>query len=130
VIRSWALRYSPGLRPLLTVLGMGPGLSFVRLDGDDLTVRMGWAFRARIPIGNVLDATAARAPLLGGWGVHGWDGRWLVNGSTAGVVRLRIDPRVPARAIGVTVRLRTLWVSLADPEGFLAELAVARGQTA
>jgi hypothetical protein len=58
-----------------------------------------------------------------GWGVHGWRGTWLVNGSADGLVRLDIDPPVKARTAMVPVRLRTLRVSLADPTAFLADLA-------
>jgi hypothetical protein len=114
----------------VAALGMGPGLSGLRLDSDAVTIAMGWAFRARIPVDQVRDATTATVPVVGGWGVHGWGGRWLVNGSLGGIVRLRIEPPVLSRAVGVPVRLRTLWVSLEDPEGFLAELAVARNQPA
>ena len=46
--RIFAFRYGV-FRPLLTVLGMGPGLSRVELSGDTLHVRMGWAFQAKVP---------------------------------------------------------------------------------
>lgn len=34
--------------------------------------------------------------MYGGIGVHGWRGRWLVNGAVSGIATLEIDP--PARA--------------------------------
>jgi hypothetical protein len=48
-------------------------------------------------------------------GVHGWRGRWLVNGSAKGMVELTIDPPVRAYVAGVPITLRTLWVSVTDP---------------
>jgi hypothetical protein len=46
---SFPFRYG-ALRPLMTVMGLGPGLSTIELDGDVLRVRMGWAFRGSIPV--------------------------------------------------------------------------------
>jgi hypothetical protein len=46
-----------------------------------------------------------------------------VNGSLQGVVAVEIDPPVRARVTFVPVRLRTLYVSLADPDAFEAALA-------
>ena len=75
---------------------------------------MGWASCAEIPRLAVRkvspDVTA-----VGGWGVHGWRGRWLVNGSSSGLVRLEIDPEMQARVMGIPVRLRTLRLSLVAP---------------
>jgi hypothetical protein len=60
--------------------------------------------------------------MVGGIGVHGWAGRWLVNGSTKGVVAIDIDPPARGYVMGFPVRLRQLAVGLADPEGFLAAI--------
>ncbi|HEX4984197.1 MAG TPA: hypothetical protein VFV63_21010, partial [Ilumatobacteraceae bacterium] len=57
-----------------------------------------------------------------GWGVHGWRGRWLVNGSSHGIVVVGIDPPAKARVLGVPVRLRELAISLEDPAGFAAAI--------
>ena len=57
------------------------------------------------------------------WGAHGWRGRWLVNGSSKGIVELTIDPRVRAYVMGVPVKLRTLWVSVTDPDALIAAAA-------
>ena len=117
---SFPIRYG-ALRLLLTVLGMGPGRSGVELKGDRLRVRMGWAFRATIPLDQVTGAKS-RQGLVGGIGVHGWRGRWLVNGATTGLVVLAIDPTVRAWATGVPVHVRQLTLSLESPDGFLAAL--------
>jgi hypothetical protein len=117
---SFNFRYG-ALRPLLSVLGMGPGLSHVELDGDTLRVRMGWAFRATIPVSQITGVQARTGP-VGGIGVHGWRGRWLVNGATTGLVLITVDPTVRAWGTGVPVQLRELTVSLEDPDAFVAAL--------
>jgi len=98
---------------------MGPGLSGVELSGEELHVRMGWAFRARVPRAQITGARAVTG-LVGGIGVHGWRGRWLVNGSMSGIVGIDIDPAARAVAVGIPVHLHYLALSLEDPEGFLA----------
>jgi hypothetical protein len=117
------IRYAPVLRPLFTALGMGPGTSRVTVTEDELRAVMGWAFRGRIARHAIVSARPARTPVILGIGVHGWGGRWAVNGSRAGAVRLEVDPPARAHVCGVPVRLRTLWLSLDDPGGFLAALA-------
>jgi hypothetical protein len=117
--QTFKFRYG-AFRGLLSVLGMGPALSRVELGGDTLRVGMGWAFRATIPVSQITEARP-RSGLVGGIGVHGWRGRWLVNGAAAGLVTLTIDPEVRARVV-VAVRLRELSLSLEDPDGFLAAL--------
>ena len=119
---EYRLRYAAPLRPLLSALGMGPGLSGVDVEDGQLRVRMGWAFRAHVPCDTVRRAESAAHPVWGGWGVHGWNGRWLVNGASHGIVRLDFDPAQSALVCGVPVRLRTLWVGLDDPDAMLAEL--------
>jgi hypothetical protein len=117
---SFAFRYGK-LRPLLAALGMGPGLSHVELDGDTLRVRMGWAFRAVIPVSHIT-AVQQRSGPVGGIGVHGWRGRWLVNGTTTGLVAITIDSGVRAWATGIPVQLRELTLSLEDPDAFVAAI--------
>jgi hypothetical protein len=117
---SFRFRYG-ALRLLLTVLGMGPGLSHVDLEADTLRVRMGWAFRATIPVSQITSARP-RSGAVGGIGVHGWRGRWLVNGATTGLVLISIDPSVRAWGTGIPVQLRELTLSLEDPDAFVAAL--------
>ena len=59
-------------------------------------------------------------------GVHGWRGRWLVNGAGVGLVRLRLDPEQRARTLGLPVRLRELIVNVAEPDALIAALATIR----
>lgn len=111
--------------PLAVPLGMGPRRSRVEIGDQGVHVRMGLAFRATFPVTSVRAAALApRLPFLG-WGVHGWRGRWLVNGSARGLVRIELEPAARARVLGVPVRLRQLWVSVDDPAGLVAALVPA-----
>lgn len=121
---TYAFRYDRWCGWLLGLLGHGRRLSRITVDAGTVDVRMGLAFHASLPFGTVVEV----APYDGrvwGWGVHGWRGRWLVNGSSHGLVTLTLEPSVPARVLGIPVRLRQLIVSLEDPEGFLAQVGAA-----
>ena len=98
----------------------------VELTADTLRVQLGRAWHADVPRGSI--KAAARDPLRTiSVGAHGWRGDWLVNTSTRGLVVLTIDPPARASCLGYPIRLRKLHVSLADPDAFLAELALPTG---
>jgi hypothetical protein len=124
-VRTFSILYG-SWKPLLVALGMGPRFSGVEIGGGELRVRMGWAFRSRIPLGSVTGARTLTGR-VGGVGVHGWRGRWLVNGSMNAIVGIDIDPEARALATGMPVRLHYLSLSLEDPDGFLAALGVGTG---
>ncbi len=118
--RSFNFRYG-ALRPLLSILGMGPGFSRIELEGGMLQVRMGWAFRCAVPVSQVTDVQP-RQGLVGGIGVHGWRGRWLVNGAATGLVAVTVEPPVRAWAVGLPVKLHVLTLSVEDPDDFVRAL--------
>ncbi len=120
------IRFDAPFAPLAAALGMGRARSGARITSAEVQVRMGRAFRAGIPLGDIRAAEKDERSLLGGWGVHGWAGRWLVNGSGSGIVRIDVSPDCRARVLGVPVRLSSLRMSLADPDAFLADLRRAR----
>jgi len=105
--------------------GIGPKRSRIDVDDDTVTVRMGWAFRATIARSAIVRAEPYTGKVWA-WGVHGWRGRWLVNGSSEGLVALEIDPAQPARTLGIPVRLRDLMVGVEDVPGFTAALRTDR----
>ena len=119
--RVFDFRYA-GVTGLMTALGLGPKRSRIEVGGDEVRVVMGWGFRARIPRSSIKGANASSGP-AGGIGVHGWRGRWLVNGSTDNLVDIEIDPPVRAVAVGFPVKLRLLRVSAEDPDGLVAALS-------
>jgi hypothetical protein len=108
---------------------LSPLESFVELGPETAHVQMGRAFRADIPLSSIISATPDRSPVRGR-GVHGDDGKWLVNGSSKGIVKLRIEPACRADLtlgpLSGEVPLQELRVSLEEPAGFLRALEVAR----
>ena len=107
--------------PLLWLMGTSPTHACAYIDQRELVVRMGWGFSARIPLRQIVMAKLDNGPVWG-WGVHGWRGRWLVNGSGRGMVMIEINPRVRARVLGIPIGLNILRLSLEDPAAFLADL--------
>jgi hypothetical protein len=99
-----------------------PSASYVEIDGDEVSVRMGWAFRAKFDRSRVVATTLSgeRIPLTRG--VHGWGGRWLVNGAGDGVVAIDLEPRQRAYVMGFPVSLRQLQVTVEDPSALAAAL--------
>jgi hypothetical protein len=117
------ISYNKFCRVLLSLIGLGPRFSHVDVVDRVITVRMGWAFMAHIPLDDVVSASVSTSAVFG-WGVHFWRRRWLVNGSSQGIVTVSLNSRGNARALGVRVRPRELSVSLEDPSGFLAACGV------
>ena len=56
--------------------------------------------------------------------VHGWRGKWLVNGSSSGLVRIDLEPPAHARTGPVPITVRELTVSVDDREELVAALAL------
>jgi hypothetical protein len=124
VRQRFRILYSGINTKVFPVLGLPRSGSYVELDDDGVRVRLGWGFAARIPRRAITGAR--RSPDIKGItaGAHGWRGRWLVNGSRHGIVRLDLDPPARAWTLGIPVRVRQLAVSLEDPDGFLGALAL------
>lgn len=55
-------------------------------------------------------------------GVHGFAGRWLVNGSSEGLLTIEMASRQRAYVMGFPVRLWTLIVSVDEPAALAAAL--------
>jgi hypothetical protein len=119
--RSFSLSFSRPMRVLLVPLLAGPRRCKVLAGPDLLWVSMGvggWAFAAAVRRSSIVDVRRVEGPVWG-WGAHGWRGRWLVNGSSRGLVRLTIVPAGRARCLAFPIRLRQLTLSLDDPAGFV-----------
>jgi hypothetical protein len=104
-----------------SALFLPPSSSYVEVNGEEVRVQMGWAFRSRFPRTAVVLATKTdRKPLS--LGVHGFAGRWLVNGSGRGILTINLAPIQRGYVMGFPVRLRQLMVSIAEPEVLAAAL--------
>lgn len=101
----------------------GPGHGGVELDSTVLRVRMA-DFHLDIPCSSLRSAAHSEHQTRGTIGVHGRRGRWLVNGSHDGLVELTIDPPyyTPRQLSTVFLKMKvsSLIISLADPDGFIA----------
>jgi hypothetical protein len=79
---------------------------------------MSVGFSTQIPLSSVTNAAPYHG-MVTGWGAHGWRGRWLVNGSSKGIVELTVDPPARAYVLGFPIKLRTLRVSVTDPDALI-----------
>jgi hypothetical protein len=120
-VTRFPIRFDRAYEILSTVLLIDPSRSFVEVDGDEVRVRMSWAFRARFPRSSVTSAGEFRKRPLSR-GVHGLAGRWLVNGSGQGIVSIDLEPRQRGHVMGFPVRLRQLLVSVEDPIALMKAL--------
>ena len=106
------------------MVGMMPSRCYVDVDDTHLRVRMGMWFELDTERTVVRSVAPDHGRVLG-WGVHGWRGQWLVNGSASGLVRIELEPSVRAWMGPAPLRVRVLRVSVDDPDGLVAALAPA-----
>lgn len=113
------------IRPVLLATGFWPGTCWIDVGPDQLEVRMSFGFHAVIPRSAVQGVRVwhGRRPIS--IGVHGWGGRWLVNGTRDNTVIIDLSPTQRARVLGVPVRLTQLLVSPERPDDLVAELQTA-----
>ena len=115
------IRFDAWYRVLSSLVLLSPSDSFIELASDEVTVRMAWGFRTRFPMACVVRAGRYdNAPLSRG--VHGFAGRWLVNGSGDRILTIDVEPHQRAWVMGVPVKLRQLLVSVDEPERMAARL--------
>ena len=114
------IRIDPWWQPLLLVGGATRENSYIELDGDIVTARLGLVFRREIPRSHIEDAAAIAWPwYMGvGWRSNLRDQVGLI-GSYQGVVELHLSE--PFRVMGLLSCTR-LAVSVEEPEAFLAAL--------
>ena len=122
---SFDLSFNPFMRIVMTPMLCGPRRCRVVLTADRLRVTMGmgaWAFSAAVPRSSITGAARVSGPVLG-WGAHGWRGRWLINGSSRGLVQVTVDPPTRGRCLIVPLKVKELTLSLEHPDEFVAALA-------
>lgn len=109
------IRYSPTWTWVLASCFLPPRSAFIEIDGDAIHVRMGYAFRTQFARGDI--STVEPRGSVVSVGVHGWRGRWLVNGANSPIARIVLAPPRSAFVLGVPVRLSELLVSVDDVAG-------------
>jgi hypothetical protein len=123
--RRFLIKFDPGYAPLSTGLLLFPSASYVEIAGNEISVRMGWAFRATFDRSCIAAASALDKRVGLTRGVHGWAGRWLVNGAGDGLVEIDLEPRQRAYVLGIPVSLRKLQVTVDEPAALATALAAA-----
>ena len=131
---DWSGRLTDSLDRLL--FRAGRGVSGVEVGAGEIRVRMG-SFKLDIPRGSVrsIQRSQARVGRTTGVHMHGRRGRWLVNGSAEGLVELAIDPPCYVSPSIDTMfglgpsRVSQLTMSLEDPDGFIAAVQRAGGDS-
>ncbi len=113
------LRFDRWYLPLSVPLGLGPKNSELRVEAGELHVKMGWAFSAAIPLTSIKSAEPITTRVYSA-GVHYGFGRWLVNGSYKGLVKLSIEPAAQAKMWKRSATVRELWISVTDPDALIA----------
>ena len=113
------LRFDRWYLPLSVPLGLGPKNSELRVESGNLHVKMGWAFSAVIPLASIQSAEPVSTRVYSA-GVHYGFGRWLVNGSYKGLIKLTIEPAAQANMWKRSGALRELWISVTDPDALIA----------
>jgi hypothetical protein len=91
------LRYERWFLPLSVPLGLGPKKSEVRIADGTLQVKMGWGFEAHIPVASITRGEATE------------------------------EPPAKAKAAFRAVTLRSLVVSVTDPDALITACTVATG---
>jgi hypothetical protein len=106
------IRYGSPWRWLLPILLLPARAAYLRLDGDVVKIRMGWAFRLKFPRADVV-AVSTHRPVVS-IGAHGWKGRWLVNGAHRPIASIRLAQPARGRVMGFPVTVREILVSVED----------------
>jgi hypothetical protein len=118
----FTIRVNAELRWLLFLFGVRDGARYVQVEADAILVHFEF-FRCRLPRTSLV--AARRAPKRWYYGI-GWhldfSGGMMVNGSRADLVELELDPPVPLWLIGIPTRCRWFFVSLEQPDEFIAAL--------
>jgi hypothetical protein len=123
------IRFTSGYRKLMICTLLRPSHCDIRIGSDIVAVRFSWGFSARIPRSFIRSVRRVPDVKLTA-GVHGWRGRWLVNGAVGPLVELHIEPPVRALLCGLPIlRVRSLQLSVDDPDEFVDALGVPVAST-
>jgi hypothetical protein len=122
------MRFDRWVRRLLTVSGLGPKRTMIRVADGTLHVKFGRNFRMDIPVKDIKSACllGERRSIVWPIGVHQAKDGWLVNGSRDGVVELTFHCPVKPKKVPMGPLfggpVRSLYLSVTEPEGFMTAL--------
>jgi hypothetical protein len=112
------IRYSFGKGLILRSVLVLQRWSYIDVGDDVVRVRMAYGFAAKFRRRDIAKVSRGKRVWVTA-GVHGWRGRWLVNGASGPIVAIEFDAPVRAFVLGFPVKLRELQVSVADPDEFV-----------
>ncbi|MGH7297044.1 MAG: hypothetical protein ACRELB_19055, partial [Polyangiaceae bacterium] len=85
------IRFEPAFRLLCKGIFLAPDDAHLDIGEDLVHVRFAWGFRSTFPRSSVAStAVYARRPVSRG--VHGWAGKWLVNGAGDRILAIDLEP--------------------------------------
>jgi len=119
--QRFPIRFDEWYGVLSSALFLPPANSYVEVDSQQVRVQMSWAFRSCFPRAAVVSVTEAHERPLSR-GVHGFAGRWLVNGSGQGILTIDLAQNQRGYVMGFPVRLQQLMVSVTEPEALAMAL--------
>jgi len=116
------IKFEPVYAVFSKMLLISPADSYLEIGDASVSVRMGWAFRSTFQRSAVRGSSVLGEKVALTRGVHGWAGRWLVNGAGDGIVVIYLEPRQRAYVMAFPVGLRELSVSVDNPSALAAAL--------
>lgn len=120
--RHFPIRFDRWYAIMSAVVLLPPSSAYIEVSPYEVEVKMSWGFRATFPKSAVAAARRIEGKRTMSRGVHGFAGRWLVNGSAQGLVSLILSPHQRGFVMGFPVKLSELMVSVEDPDGFIAAI--------
>jgi len=118
------IRFDAPFRLLCKALFLSPDDAHVDVGDDLVHVKFSWGFSATVPRSSVASMRVYPGRPISR-GVHGFAGRWLVNGAGDRILDITFEPEQRARVMGWPVKLRNLLVSVDDPEALAAAIRPA-----
>jgi hypothetical protein len=115
------IRFDAWYRVLSSALLLLPSESYIEVGSENVAVQMGWGFSARFPRGSVARISRMSYKPISR-GVHGFAGRWLVNGSGDQIAEIELMPPARGYVMGFPIKLKQLLISVDDPDGLSAAL--------
>jgi hypothetical protein len=114
-----SIRYGTPWRWLLPIFGLPARLAYISI-GDTVKIRMSWAFRVKFSKADVMEVVNFR-PVMS-IGVHGFRGRWLVNGAHRPIAVIRLQQPARGLVVGFPLKVREILVSVDDRDALQAAL--------
>lgn len=115
------IRFDAPSRVICRMAFLSPDDAHVDVGDDLVHVKLSWGFSATFPRSSVASTRVHPGRPISR-GVHGWAGRWLVNGAGDRILDIAFDPVQRGRVMGWPVKLRQLLVSVDDPEALARAL--------